>query len=274
MNTSYLFGAETSVKIWAPYIDLATKELEHTSATKSIILVNGVRHLRQMLSNKLSPSSFRMKIGKFIEAARASSTTAKIVLCSIIPNAEQEMIDGAAMLNSILKEMADGFHGSRVVYANTAIKFTNTVETLKGKGVHPKVSHIGRMANTIMESLRPKSGMEPRRHHPLPPRLAKPQHNIRYSQQSEPISQQQPPRPVLPPPPAVSVPPPVAPYIAPPVNTCGTQNIAYPGSIPGSINPLHALLSNMLSPLFNQWQNSMAQSPSSWLPRQTGQMNP
>ena len=79
-------------------------------------------------------------------------------------------------------------------------------------------------------------------------------------------------RPAPTPPPDISLPPPVA----APMNTCGSQNSPYPGPIPGTINPLHALLNNpyvMLSPWFNQLQNAMVNPQTPWFPRQPGQMN-
>ena len=155
------------MKHWAPYYDLASKALEMFSVQKTITLVTGVRHLKQMVNHSLSPSSFRIKVTHFVETALARNPSVKVVICSLIPDSSEEMIDGAAMLNGIPQDIAN-LKGANVLYADTASRFTDAHRSMDG--VHPKDGYVGRMAQEIKRSLgfhsqkaSPKSFIQPKR---------------------------------------------------------------------------------------------------------------
>ena len=97
LDANKLFGQHnvySTVKHWAPYYDLASKALEMFSVQKTITLVTGVRHLKQMVNHNLSPSSFRIKATHFVETSLARNPSVKVVTCSLIPDSSEEMIDG------------------------------------------------------------------------------------------------------------------------------------------------------------------------------------
>ena len=86
LDANKLFGqhnVHSTVKHWAPYYDLASKALEMFSVQKTITLVTGVRHLKQMVNHSLSPSSFRIKATHFVETALARNPSVKVVICSL-----------------------------------------------------------------------------------------------------------------------------------------------------------------------------------------------
>ena len=77
------------------------------------------------------------------------------------------MIDGAAMLNGILQDIAN-LKGANVLYADTASRFADAHISMDG--VHPKDGYVGRMAQEIKRSLgfhsqkaSPKSFIQPKR---------------------------------------------------------------------------------------------------------------
>ncbi len=141
---------QTTVKSWAPYIDMATTIVQNRSrVSKSITILIGVRHLRQYISRNLSISQYRERMERFVQAARSTHPTAKIVLCSILPDSTPDMIEGAAMLNSILTDMTDDIN---VVYADTQSKLA--VDAMDG--VHPRKTHIRHLVTCIKQHLRPK----------------------------------------------------------------------------------------------------------------------
>ena len=141
-------SSSTSVKKWAPYIDLATRYVRDFTITGHVVLVVGVRHLCQMMQKALSPSSFREKVQEFINSVKASNPAAKVVLCSILPDSDQKMIDGAAMFNSILQEFVNG--GS-ITFADSISRLQSQPNAMRG--YHPTKSHIGLLAMAIKEAM-------------------------------------------------------------------------------------------------------------------------
>ena len=166
---------------------------------------------------------------------------------------------GAEMLNGILQDVAN-LKGANVLYADTASRFADAHRSMDG--VHPKDGYVGRMAQEIKRSLgfhyqkaspksfiKPKRNDQPQSRYNFSPERQPPRQPPQHQQQPVSVPQklaaapvwnnvsQKPTRPAQTPPPDISVPPP--PPVAAPLNTCGSQNSAYPGPIPGTINPLH-----------------------------------
>ena len=141
---------QESLKKWSPYIDLASRIIkESVTATKSVILVAGVRHLTQIISGKLTMAAFKDMVNQFVNDVQAMCPTAKTILCSILPSNDTEIKACASDMNSMLQSLAHDSCG-KVVYADTASRFHNKQAML---GIHPKKSSIGLMASTLKEAL-------------------------------------------------------------------------------------------------------------------------
>ena len=145
-----MFGSQSVLKVWAPLIDDATKSVSTANVTAkySITLITGVRHLRQLTQNKLSPTTFRMKIKQFINTVKERGQDIKIVLCSILPDTTPDMVDGADMMNSILQEFTN-IPG--VIYGDTWSRFADYHYSMNG--VHPKPACAARITQTIIRAL-------------------------------------------------------------------------------------------------------------------------
>ena len=144
---------QSTKKIWAPYIDMATTQLNNgIMVSKSITVLIGVRHLRQYIYKKLSMSQYRERVEHFVETAKSIHPTAQIVLCSILADGDPNMIEGAVRMNSILIEIADG---AKVIYADTQSKMSPDAMD----GVHPRKTHIRHLVSCIKQHLRPTRQM-------------------------------------------------------------------------------------------------------------------
>ena len=154
LETEKMFPSEHTEKCWAPYYDLAIRALNEYDVQKTVTLVLGVRHLRQMMNNLLSSTSFRSKVCELKNTVAEKFPNVTLIICSIIPDSTPAMIDGAAMLNSILQDIAHT-SGPNVRFADTASRYTDAHNSMSG--VHPKPAYIWRMGQTIYRTCVMKS---------------------------------------------------------------------------------------------------------------------
>jgi hypothetical protein len=108
----------------------------------------GVRHLNQNVDKYVDPQFLPRKCVGVEEHCY-----------SIIPDSTKAMIEGAALMNYILQDVASN-NGSKVKLADIASRYINAHNSMPG--IHPKPSHIWRMGQSIYRARVSKSMTERR----------------------------------------------------------------------------------------------------------------
>jgi hypothetical protein len=135
---------EQTVKKWAPDIDIASKTLASIIAKKSVVLISGVRHVKQMMNKEITTDELKIKMDTFISTVKDKSPQDKLMICSIIPYSDRDIVSCAEQVNKILKSFC---HIENITFIDTASRFKNTSATMNG--LHTKRNRIGLLASPI-----------------------------------------------------------------------------------------------------------------------------
>ena len=146
-------------KKWAPYIGIATNIARSIQVNKCVVLLTGIRHLRQVLSRRITPAEFESRVETCINTCKEHSPHDMIVLRSVITTDDPEIRECAKIVNNSLKAIAAKHNTA--LYANTASRFQNPKATIDG--FHPKLSKTGLLARAIKAAASPSLPQRSRR---------------------------------------------------------------------------------------------------------------
>ena len=189
-NKLFDYGS-TTLKQWAPFTEDALKYMETIHAKKTIVLMSGIRHARQLEKGEIDQGHYTKMLHEFISAARTSSPTATIMLMSVLYGQVNELRAPCRFINQKMQALSN--IEDNIIYVDTE----TALPTKAMKGIHIKEQYTHILVTSIKKCLgtfQPSGPTYGRRTSPHPPRLFQNQQGsvarLRSQEQSPPTSHQ------------------------------------------------------------------------------------